>query len=406
VIEPILVFGIPVDFILFALTLLGVALFHHKTLQVALSGLAVIIVYKLVFTGFKHGNGFGGLGHHMAHEWVTLGNLFLLLMGFALLSRHFEESRIPDAMPALLPDDWKGGVVLLVLVFVLSSFLDNIAAALIGGTVARHVFQGKVHIGYLAAIVAASNAGGAGSVVGDTTTTMMWIAGVSPLSVVEAYVAAVVAMLIFAVPASVQQQRYSPIQRDASKGLRIDPARVFIVAAILVAALAANISANLKFPALLDTLPVLGIAVWVVILLTAGLRAPDWKVMPETFKGTIFLLALVTAASLMPVEKLPAASWQTTLGLGFVSAVFDNIPLTALALKQGGYDWGYLAYAVGFGGSMIWFGSSAGVALSNMYPEAKSVGRWISQGWPVAVAYVVGFFVMLAVLGWHPDAPR
>src|SRR4029453_874787 len=84
-----------------------------------------------------------------------------------LLSRHFEESRIPDEMPALLPDDWKGGVVLLVLVFVLSSFLDNIAAALIGGTVARHVFQGKVHIGYLAAIVAASNAGGSGSVGGD-----------------------------------------------------------------------------------------------------------------------------------------------------------------------------------------------------------------------------------------------
>jgi hypothetical protein len=326
----------------------------------------------------------------MAHEWVTLGNLFLLLMGFALLSRHFEESRIPDEMPALLPDDWKGGVVLLVLVFVLSSFLDNIAAALIGGTVARHVFQGKVHIGYLAAIVAASNAGGS----------------VSPLAVVEAYVAAVVAMLIFAVPASIQQQRYSPIQKDPSKGLKIDPARVFIVAAILIAALAANIIANLKFPAVLDTVPVLGVAVWAVILLTAGLRAPDWKVMPETFKGTIFLLALVTAASLMPVEKLPAASWPTALGLGFVSAAFDNIPLTALALKQGGYDWGYLAYAVGFGGSMIWFGSSAGVALSNMYPEAKSVGRWVSQGWPVVVAYVVGFFVMLAVLGWHPDAPH
>jgi len=406
VVEPILVFGIPVDFILFALTLLGVALFHHKTLQVALAGLAAIIVYKLVFTGFKHGAGLGGLGDHLAHEWVGLSNLFLLLMGFALLSRHFEESRIPDEMPALLPNDWKGGVVLLVLVFVLSSFLDNIAAALIGGTVARHVFQGKVHIGYLAAIVAASNAGGSGSVVGDTTTTMMWIAGVSPLAVVEAYVAAVVAMLIFAVPASIQQQRYSPIQKDPSKGLKIDPTRVFIVAAILIAALAANITANVKFPALLHTVPVLGLAVWAVILLTAGLRAPDWKVMPETFKGTIFLLALVTAASLMPVEKLPTASWPTALGLGFVSAVFDNIPLTALALKQGGYDWGFLAYAVGFGGSMIWFGSSAGVALSNMYPEAKSVGRWVSQGWPVAVAYVVGFFVMLAVLGWHPDAPH
>jgi hypothetical protein len=89
-----------------------------------------------------------------------------------------------------------------------------------------------------------------------------------------------------------------------------------------------------------------------------------------------------------------------------VSAVFDNIPLTALALKQGGYDWGFLAYAVGFGGSMVWFGSSAGVALSNMFPEAKSVGLWLRHGWHVAFAYVVGFFVLLAVLGWQPHEKR
>ena len=334
---------------------------------------------------------------------MILANLFLLLMGFALLSRHFEESRVPDEMPALLPDDWKGGVALLAMVFVLSSFLDNIAAALIGGTVARHVFRGKVHIGYLAAIVAASNAGGSGSVVGDTTTTMMWIAGVSPLSVLEAYVAAVVALLIFAVPAAMQQQRFSPIVKHASRGLMIDWVRLGIVAAILLAALAANVTANLKYPALAEAVPVLGLAVWAVILATAPLRKPDWTVMPETFKGTIFLLALVTAASMMPVERLPEPSWQTALGLGFVSAVFDNIPLTALALKQSGYDWGYLAYAVGFGGSMIWFGSSAGVALANMYPEARSVGLWLRHGWHIAVAYVVGFFIMLAVIGWHPD---
>ena len=181
---------------------------------------------------------------------------------------------------------------------------------------------------------------------------------------------------------------------------------MLIVAAMLIAALAANVAANLRFPYLLDKLPVLGLAVWAVILVTAALRQPDWKIMPETFKGTVFLLALVTAASMMPVEKLPAASWSTALGLGFVSAVFDNIPLTALALKQGGYDWGYLAYAVGFGGSMIWFGSSAGVALSNLYPEAKSVGRWLRHGWPVIIAYVIGFAVMLALLGWHPDKPH
>ena len=235
---------------------------------------------------------------------------------------------------------------------------------------------------------------------------MMWIDGVSPLSVLEAFVAASVAIFIFGIPAAMQQHKYSPIIKDAPSGLRIEWVRVLIVALILVVAILSNVIANLRFPALLDTLPVIGLAVWAVILVTTPLRRPDWEVLPETAKGTIFLLALVTSASMMPVETLPLASWQTAFGLGFVSAVFDNIPLTALALKQGGYDWGFLAYAVGFGGSMIWFGSSAGVALSNMYPEAKSVGLWLRHGWHVAVAYVIGFFVMLAVLGWHPDPPH
>jgi Na+/H+ antiporter NhaD/arsenite permease-like protein len=136
------------------------------------------------------------------------------------------------------------------------------------------------------------------------------------------------------------------------------------------------------------------------------LRKPQWSLLPEATKGSIFLLSLVTAATMMPVEKLPAASWHTAMGLGFVSAVFDNIPLTALALKQGGYDWGFLAFTVGFGGSMIWFGSSAGVALTNLYPETRSVGRWIRHGWFVIVAYIVGFFFMLSVWPWHPNAPH
>jgi hypothetical protein len=186
----------------------------------------------------------------------------------------------------------------------------------------------------------------------------------------------------------------------------VDWARVVIVVVILLAAIGANVACNLWFPSLLDRFPMIGGAVWLAILVTAPIRKPDWKLLPEAFKGSVFLLSLVTIASMMPVEKLPPASWQSALSLGFISSVFDNIPLTALALKQGGYDWGMLAYAVGFGGSMIWFGSSAGVALSNMYPEAKSVGRWLAEGWHVTLAYVVGFFVLLAVLGWHPTDKR
>lgn len=400
---PISIAGAPLEFILFALTLLGVALFHNHTLYVGLAGLTSVSLYKIFFAGFKTGAGFAGFAEHLGHEFVTLANLLGLLMGFALLSRHFEKSRVPAVLPKYLPGDWKGGFMLLVMVFVLSAFLDNIAAALIGGAMAHQLFRARVHVGYLAAIVAAANAGGAGSVVGDTTTTMMWIHGIAPQVVLDAYVAAIVALLIVAYIGARQQHAYSPMVKHAHQHIHIDRARLGIVGLILVSAIGTNVLVNVQFPAAADRFPCLGVAVWLAILLTTWVRRPDWEVLPETFKGSVFLLSLVTCASMMPVEALPGASWQSALGLGFVSAVFDNIPLTALALKQGGYDWGFLAYAVGFGGSMIWFGSSAGVALSNMFPEAKSVGTWLRQGWHVAVAYAAGFFVLLAVLGWHPD---
>ena len=402
--------GIPVDFILFALTLLSVALFHRHTLRVAVSGLLVITLYKLAFTGFFGAPGLAGLAAHLRHEWVTLANLFGLLLGFALLAKHFEQSQVPAVLPRYLPDDWKGGFVMLLLVFVISSFLDNIAAAIIGGTMATTLFKGKLHVGYLAAIVAASNAGGAGSVVGDTTTTMMWIAGVAPGQVFEAYVAAVPALLFFGVIAARQQHALQPITKDAPAGVRIEWSRLVIVGIILLSAIGANVYFNLRHPAVLTQWPVIGMAVWIAIVATAAWRRPDWSLLPDATRGSIFLLSLVLCASMMPVDRLPAASWQSALGLGFVSAVFDNIPLTALALRQGGFDWGFLAYAVGFGGSMIWFGSSAGVALASMFPQARSVGSWLKGGWHVAVGYVIGFAVLLFTLGWHPDsqpnAPR
>jgi Na+/H+ antiporter NhaD/arsenite permease-like protein len=400
--------GIPFDFVLFALTLLGVALFHGRTLQVALTGAAAITLYQWLVTGFKTGAGLAGLTAHIGHEWITLANLLGLLIGFALLADHFEKSHLPDQLPRFLPDDWKGGFVLLVGVFLMSGILDNIAAAMIGGAMAAVVFKHRVHIGYLAAIVAASNAGGAGSVVGDTTTTMMWIAGANPLWVLEAYVGGAVALAIFGVIAARQQHAYQPIQKNATANTVIDGPRLAIVAFVLLAAIGVNVWCNLNAPDLLNRFPVIGTAVVLAILVSAPLRAPQWRLLPGAFKGSIFLLALVWCASLMPVQHLPAPSWPTALGLGFVSAVFDNIPLTALAIRQDGYDWGFLAYAVGFGGSMIWFGSSAGVALSNMYPEARSVGAWLKGGWHVAVGYVAGFFVMLALLGWHahPIAER
>jgi len=397
--------GIRIEFFLFGLTLLGVALFHKQTFWVAIAGLTSIILYKLFFiSDYPFAEHFLGSNSFVEQltdkslrqgEWGIIVNLFGLLIGFSLLAKIFEESGVPDILPKFLPNDWKGPFVLLIFVFVISSFLDNIAAAMIGGSIALVVFKNRVHIGFIAAIVAASNAGGSGSVVGDTTTTMMWIDGVSAFNVLHGFIAAGVALLIVAWLASHQQDKHQRITADAKPGAKVDWIRLGLVVLMLLGAILSNVYYDM---------PALG--VWIAILVGAFFTKMPWREIPSSLKGSIFLLCLVTSASFMPVETLPDASWMTAFILGFVSAVFDNIPLTKLCLDQGHFDWGMLAYSVGFGGSMIWFGSSAGVAITNKFPESRDVLLWVRKGWHVTFAYIVGFFVLFLVMGWEPASNK
>ena len=387
------------QFLSFGLVLVGVAVWHRRALAIALGGLAAMLALVLLESGLSDGS--HKLALHFSHEWIALTNLILLLLGFAVLANQFEHSNVPDVAPGLLPNGWAGGFALLSIVAGLSILLDNIAGAMIRRVIARHMYRGRVSVGFVAAMAAAANAGGAGSVLGDTTTTMMWLHGVSPSEVATAFVGAGVALVIFGVPAAFAQHRFQPITTAVVLArIKIDWARLAVVAFMLAAILLTNIIGNSLFPKMDATIPALGLALWVAIALTVCLRQPDWSVLRKALTGTTFLAALVASATLLPVSQLPSPSWLTALGLGFLSAVFDNIPLTALALRQGGYDWGLLAYGVGFGGSMIWFGSSAGVALTALYPEARSTSKWLRQGWAIPLAYVFGFLAMLALFGW------
>jgi Na+/H+ antiporter NhaD/arsenite permease-like protein len=383
-----------VEYAVFLLALIGIALFHGRALYIVIAALVAVMLLQIA-TAPSAGTAVQELGAHFLEEGVVLANLLLLLLGFAILSSQFERSHLPQAIPSWLPRGWMGGVALLGIVFVLSSFLDNIAGAVIGGIVARYVYQNRVTVGFLAAIVSASNAGGAGSVIGDTTTTMMWISGISPLELLPAFIGAIGAFAVFAPLAAFSQQKRSPALPRTMPDVEIDWVGVVVVFLVLLALVATNVTVNGVFPGLEDMVPALGLGLWLAILATSLVRSPGWTVLREAFKGALFLVALVALASLMPVDRLPPPSVLSTLGLGFLSAVFDNIPLTALALNQGGYDWALLAYAVGFGGSMVWFGSSAGVALTNLFPEGRSVLAWLREAWFVPLSYVVGFVLML-----------
>jgi hypothetical protein len=220
---------------------------------------------------------------------------------------------------------------------------------------------------------------------------MMWISGVPAAAFLKAFIASAAAIAFFGVVASRSQHAFQPAVRTATMESAVDVGRLSIVALIVVGTIAANLAFD--FPAA---------GLWAGLLIGALIRQTPWGELRHAYTGSVFLVLLVLSASFMPVHRLPSPTWQSALGLGFVSAVFDNIPLTALAIYQGGYDWGVLAYTVGFGGSLTWFGSSAGVAISNIFPQAKSTLDWLKEGWHVGVAYVLGFFLLLALAGWNP----
>ena len=446
----------PFEFVIFSLTLAGVMWFHHHNQRVALIGLAATIVYKLLFSD-DH------LFTHFLEELPLLASLFCLLVGFEIVAGHFHESGLANKLPAILPNDWKGGFVLLFFVFLLSIVLDNIASAVIGASVASTVFRGRVNIGYLAAIITASNAGGAGSVIGDTTTTMMWIDGVAWTDVLHAFVPSIIALCVMGIPISIMQDREQRITKDANLDTPLDLGRLSVVILTLLLAILANrflnspaigvvagvvigpLVAQMITSLLLEHLFYLVLPLWICWVQLSEIRellgqADAWKKIRVVIRremqkdesvlvsrrnfaslrrypkyghyfmkaapNAIFLMALVMTASLMPVKALPDASPLVAVGLGAISSVFDNIPLTKLALDQGGYDWGFLAFAVGYGGSMTWFGSSAGVMVASNHSRIKDMWAYLKEGFPIHIADIVASLSMYILLGWHPHAPH
>ncbi|MGN1281887.1 MAG: SLC13 family permease [Succinivibrio sp.] len=390
-------YGIRYEMIIFGLMLVGVAIFYKKTMQVALLGLLALCFYKYEFidnfsvirllTGYTDSN-----GQHVSGSWSTYVNLSLMLPGFAVLAKIFEDSNLPQLIPRYLPQGKAGAFSLLVCVFVLSSFLDNIAAAMIGGSIAMSVFARKVHIGYVAAICAASNAGGAGSVVGDTTTTLIWIYGIDPLLIAKAFLPAIATLVFFAYFASAQQNRYQPLIHSDNHSQSVSRRKLAVIIMILAGAISFNYL--LEFPSL---------GIWIAIAVGMLITSVDLKVVRNSVDSTVFLVCLVFAAQLVPIESVPDASVLSTMAIGFVSSVFNNIPLTQLCLIKGGYDWALISFAVGCGGSMIWFGSSAGVAICDQFPKARSFVNWLRYGWHIPVGFLLGFAAYLAVFGWTAD---
>ena len=146
---------------------------------------------------------------------MIVTNLFALLTSFALFSRQFEETHVLTLLLRVLSVNWKGG-------WSYSQLCSFFPVTRQHRWRNHRCHDGRRRLPPKSAhwlsrrhrrSVECRRRGECIS--GDTTTTMMWIAGILALKVLDAYIASVAAFLVFAIPASFQQQRYAPIENDA-----------------------------------------------------------------------------------------------------------------------------------------------------------------------------------------------
>lgn len=437
------------QFQVFIAALLALVAFHHHKLPAIALGCGVMAALFIADHGWRQlVDHFFGHDAHAEERRHIIGNLAVLLPGFAMIAYYFEHSGACAWIERRVQSD----VGILWMVYGLSIGLDNIAAAMIGGSLVMARYRSVIThcrtrrrnlprwlFMLLIGVIAASNLGGAASFVGDTTTVMIYLSGVGALELAKGFTSSALAQRLLGW-LMVQGHKEMPEDYDHTHAGRqeyvdwrwqdvIDG----LIAALLLVCLPWRwgrlcglvLDGRRLYP--LFGIPGLvvgnilvdepGIGLWIGLLagitlakvadlcLGTGGTPFSWKELWHAVPNTAFLLLLVTAAKLLPLDELKPVllllgKEGIAILLGLLSPVFDNIPLTSLALDIGGFDWALLALAVGYGGSMLWFGSSAGVALARQFPELENTRHWFAK--PFMILFAV-YWIMIAahLLVWR-----
>jgi len=114
--------------------------------------------------------------------------------------------------------------------------------------------------------------------------------------------------------------------------------------------------------------------------------------------GALYFIGWLALAAVVYDPSVLGPTWSN-IGVGFLSAVIDNIPVMSAVLKASpdmGLDqWMLVTLTAGVGGSMIAFGSAAGVGVMGKLPGIYTFSSHMKYAWTI----VIGYFVSIAV--WY-----
>ncbi|MCK9455369.1 MAG: sodium:proton antiporter NhaD [Sulfurimonas sp.] len=313
------------------------------------------------------------------------------------------------------------------LAFFLSPIADNLTTALILSTVLITIERNKTSFLVPGAIniVVAANAGGAWSPFGDITTLMAWTAGKGAFTdFMFLFPASIGGYLVTAFLLS----RFVPeTQPDFDVSTEKVPelmqgSRNVIALGIITIASAVLSHQLLHLPAMWGMM--FGLALLKLyqyrLKRKYNSRLNIFESMSKIENNTLLfffgILAAVGAlyfigwlglAAVVYDPSVLGPTWSN-IGVGFLSAIVDNVPVMSAVLKASpemGLDqWMLVTLAAGVGGSMISFGSAAGVGVMGKLPGIYTFGAHMRYAWTIVIGYFVSiaiWYVQYEVLGFY-----
>lgn len=314
------------------------------------------------------------------------------------------------------------------LAFFISPVADNLTTALILSTVLVTIDKGNAKFLVPGAIniVVAANAGGAWSPFGDITTLMVWIAEKGAFSeFLYLFPASVVGWGVTAFLLS----RFVPDTKPhfdsmESKEEILKGGKIIIVLFALTILLAVLSHQVLHLPAMWGMM--FGLAILKVYTYSMNFHTDKehqvnpfaWiaKIENDTLLFFFGILAAVGGLHFLGYLEYFTKLYDTlgptvvNIIVGFISAVIDNVPVMSAVLKADpnmgvneNAQWMLVTLTAGIGGSLISFGSAAGVGVMGKLHGIYTFGSHMKYAWTVLIGYIVSitiWYVQFIILGF------
>jgi len=400
----------------------------NKAKPALLAGTGIFMLIGLYFAM----NGMDG--HHLEKEVEHLiveiaGIFFFLLVAMTYIEAMIDRGVFSALRYNLVSKGysykklfWVTGV----LAFFISPVADNLTTALILSTVLLTI--DKDNRAFLVPgainIVVAANAGGAWSPFGDITTLMVWVAGKGSFTeFLYLFPASIVGWAITAFLLSrfvpVGQPPFNP---DEKKAVIQEGGKQIMALFGVTIAMAVISHQVLHLPAMWGMMFGLAILKMYVYKINRGpsdtqLNAFSWiaKIENDTLLFFFGILAAVGGLHFLGFLEYFTALYSqfgataVNIGVGFLSAIVDNVPVMSAVLKanpdMGTHEtaqWMLVTLTAGVGGSLISFGSAAGVGVMGKLHGIYTFASHMKYAWTVLIGYIVSvsiWYVQFMIFG-------